>query len=177
MISDALTNQLSTIGASKKFYLNSYLVYMLLKGKNRSSALREITLIAKGNVSIWRCYPKWRIERWNDFVIRNDGWEFVIYKELKGDVTVPRISNSAQQALKRHGDFFVHHQHYSYIRIYGSNIEPYQLPRYVSNRLMLMEMMRQLTHLHERVWHKKSTTTNLPIQVGEYQCKAWTDVD
>ena len=83
--------------------------------------------------------------------MRNDGWEYAIYKELKGEVAVPRISNSAQQALRRHGDFFVHHQQYSYIRIYGSDIEPYQLPRYVSNRLMLMEMMRQLTHLHERV--------------------------
>ena len=143
VINDALTEQLSTIGASRKFYLNSYLVYMLLKGKTRSSALGEVALVSKGNVSIWRCYPKWRIERrWNDFVMRNDGWEYAIYKELKGEVAVPRVSNSAQQALKRHGDFFVHHQQYSYIRIYGSDIEPYQLPRYVSNRLMLMEMMR-----------------------------------
>ena len=41
VISDALIDQLSTIGASKKFYLNSYLVYMLLKGKNRPAALGD----------------------------------------------------------------------------------------------------------------------------------------
>lgn len=137
---------------------------MLLKGNNRATTLGEVASIIKGNVYVWRCYPKWRIERrWNDFMMRNDGWEFEIYKDFKGEITVPRISNSAQEALKRHGDFFVHRQHYSYIRIYGSDIEPYQLSRYVSNRLMLMEMMQQLTHLHEKVWQKKSATTNLPI--------------
>lgn len=42
------------------------------------------------------------------------------------------------------------------------------MPRYVNNRLILMEMMRQLAYLHEHVWHKKSATTKLPIIVGEY---------
>jgi len=40
-----------------------------------------------------------------------------------------------------------------------------------------MEMMRQLALLHEQVWQKKSATSNLPIDVGEYLCKFWTDVD
>jgi len=43
--------------------------------------------------------------------------------------------------------------------------------------MLLMEMMRQLTHLHEHVWQKKSATSNLPIIVGEYQCRAWVDVN
>lgn len=42
---------------------------------------------------------------------------------------------------------------------------------------MLMEMMRQLNYLHEKVWQKKSDTSNLPIQVGEYQCRSWLDVE
>lgn len=32
-------------------------------------------------------------------------------------------------------------------------------------------------YLHESVWQRKSATSNLPIIVGEYQCKAWMDVD
>lgn len=55
--------------------------------------------------------------------------------------------------------------------------EPYQLPRYVSNKVLLMEMMRYLAYLHEHIWQMKSATSNLPIIVGEYHCKAWADVD
>lgn len=65
--------------------------------------------------------------------MRNDGWKYEIYKELKGEITIARISNSTEDALRKHGDFFIHHQHYSYICVYGSIVEPYQLPRYVSN--------------------------------------------
>lgn len=73
VINDALTNQLSSITITRKFYLNSYLVYMLLKGKNGPTALGKVASIMKGNVSMWRCYPKWRIERrWNDFMMRNN---------------------------------------------------------------------------------------------------------
>lgn len=43
--------------------------------------------------------------------------------------------------------------------------------------MLLMEMMRQLTYLHEHVWQKKLATSNLPIIVGEYQCKAWAYVN
>jgi len=41
--------------------------------------------------------------------MKNDGWEYEIYKELKREITVARISNSAQDTLKKHGDFFLHH--------------------------------------------------------------------
>jgi len=30
--------------------------------------------------------------------MKNDGWEYKIYKEIKGEITVARISNSAQDA-------------------------------------------------------------------------------
>lgn len=101
-------------------------------------------------------------------MMKNNGWEYEIYKELKGEITVAQISNAAQDALKKHGDFVLHHQHFSYIRIHESAIRPYQLPRFVSNRMLLMEMMRQLAFLHDQVWQKKLTTSNLPIAVGEY---------
>jgi len=166
------------MGTTRKFYLNSYLVYMLLHDKHMPTTLGKTTWIQKGNYAVWKCYPKWKVERrWDSFTMKNDGWEFDIYKELKGETTIPRISNSTQDALRKHGDFFVHHQHYCYIRIYGSTVEPYQLPKFLSNCLLLMEMMRQLTHLHEKVWQKKSATSNLPIQVDEYQCKIWADVE
>lgn len=95
VLSDTLDDQLSSMAKTKKFNLNSYLVYLLLHGKYRASAHGDISLINKGS-TIWKCYPKWRIERrWESFEMMNDRWEYLIYKEIKGEVAVARISNSA----------------------------------------------------------------------------------
>lgn len=103
-------DQLSSLGTTRKFYLNSFLVYLLLHGKHKPTALGEANLIQRGTYAIWKCYPKWRIERrWENNMMKSDGWVYEIYKELKGEITVVRISNSAQDALRKHGDFFIHH--------------------------------------------------------------------
>lgn len=103
----------------------------------------ELAWIEKETYAIWRCYPKWELERiWDSFIMKNDGWEYDIYKDIKGEITMARISNSAQDALKKHGYFFLHHQHYSYIKIHRSVIQSYQFPRFMSNRLLLIDMMR-----------------------------------
>lgn len=107
VLSDTLADQLSSMGTSKRFYINSYLVYLLLHGKYRPTT-KDVSWVKKGKYAIWNCYPKWKIERrWNSFVIRNDGWEYLIYKEIKGEVAVAKISNSTQDALRKHGDFFI----------------------------------------------------------------------
>lgn len=156
MLSDTLVDQLSSISMSKKFYLNSYLVYLLLHGKYQPTPQGEASWVKKGMYVVWNCYSKWKLERrWDSFMMRNDGWEYLINKEIKGEVVVTRISNSIQDALRKHGDIFIQHEDYSYIRLYGSAMEPYLLPRYVSNRIFLMEMMRHLVSLHENVWQNK----------------------
>lgn len=54
VISDAITNQLSSMGIAKMFYLNSYLVYMLLPGKYRPTTLGKTAWIEKGNIVVWK---------------------------------------------------------------------------------------------------------------------------
>lgn len=50
-------------------------------------------MVKKGS-AIWKCHLKWKVERrWDGFVMRNDGWKYLIYKEIKGEVVVARISN------------------------------------------------------------------------------------
>jgi len=100
VLSNTLINQFSSMAKIKKFNLSSYLVYLLLHGKYQPSI--------DGDLTIWKCYLKWRIERrWESFKMMNDGWEYLIYKEIKSEVVVAKISNSNQDALKRHGDFFI----------------------------------------------------------------------
>jgi len=74
VLSDTIAEQLSSMGTKCKFYLNSYLVYMLLHGKYRTTTKGEVAWIEKGTYAIWKCYPKWKVERrWDSFFTRNDG--------------------------------------------------------------------------------------------------------
>lgn len=96
VLSDTIVDQLSYMGTTHKFYLNSYLVYLLLHGKYRPTTQGEAIWVEKGIYVVWKCYRKWKVERrWDSFFMKNDGWKYEIYKELKGEITVTKISNSA----------------------------------------------------------------------------------
>lgn len=94
VISDTIANQVSSMDSAKRFYMNSYLVYLLLDGKERPLVFGDKDKFRKGTYPVWQCYPKWKIERrWSSFFMRNDGWEYEIDKEIKAEVTVQIISN------------------------------------------------------------------------------------
>lgn len=65
---------------------------------------------------------------------------------------VKRISNSVVQVICRHANFFLQYIEYTYIRVYASEENPLLLPKYASDRLVLMEFARQLLFLKERTW-------------------------
>lgn len=48
VLSDTIAEQLSSMASSRKFYLNSYLVYLLLHGKYRPTAEGEASWVQKG---------------------------------------------------------------------------------------------------------------------------------
>lgn len=176
VISDSLLFQLAHIGSSKRFYMNFYLVFLLLHGRNRKSAHADIEVLNNPEKVVWRSYSKcWLESRWDYYAIRNDGWEYQIYKEIKGKQMVKRISNSTIEAICRHANYFLEDPAHTYIWVYGSEVKSYLLPRYASNCLILMEFCRQLLLLYENVWKKKNATTNLPISVGEYTCSTWQE--
>lgn len=156
--------------------MNSYLVFLLLHGKNRKSTYANMEILNNPKKSIWRAYPKWWLEsRWDHYAMRNDGWEYQIYKEIKGNQMVKRIFDSAIEAIRGHAYYLLEDPTHTYIRVYGYEVRPYLLPRYADNRLILMEFCRQLLFLYENVWKKKNATTNLPISIGEYTFSTWQE--
>lgn len=164
MISDSLLFQLAHIGSSRKFYMNSYLVFLLLHGKNRRSAHANVETLHNLEKLVCKAYPRWWLEsKWGYYAMRNDGWEFQIYKEIKGRHMVKRISDSTVDAIQGHVDYFMEDPTHTYIWVYGSQVRPYVFPRYASNHFILMEFCRKLLLLYENVWKKKNGTTNLPI--------------
>ena len=79
----------------------------------------------------------------------------------------PRISDEIKRILQlskqyKVGDQYLYHNHIE-IRIYGCEIPPFRLPKYVPMRLFALEYYRQMInsdHIHFTKAKKKSTTEN-----------------
>lgn len=80
-----------------------------------------------------------------------------------------RVFASAFQVVRPYGDFFLESNNATYIRVYGSQEPPIMLPKYASNRKVIMEFCKQLFYLWKYA-RKKDATFNLPIVIGEYSC-------
>jgi len=80
------------------------------------------------------------------------------------------------------GDWYFYQNH-TVIRIYGCELSPYKLPKYVPMRLFALEYFRQfssvgLTHFHGK---NKKAQLNIRHQLGTFvfnkREEAWNDVD
>ena len=99
-------------------------------------------------------------------------FEAKIYEEVLGRSDVHRIFVEVVTAIKGHV-FFMEDMEFTYLRVYGSKEAPYRLPRYASDRFILMEFSRHLLSVHDKVWVKKAAMTyQLPIVIGNYKCTA-----
>lgn len=108
VISDALWYQLAYFGSFRLFYMNFYLVYLLLNDKMRSKQLADKRYLGKKEFLIWRSYPKWWYHnKARHYYERNDPWEYEIYKDIKGEFVVKRISGVAVQAIRVHANFYL----------------------------------------------------------------------
>jgi len=108
VINDVLRHQLAYFGSSKRFYMKSYLVYLLLHGKIRSRELANEKHLGKKGIPVWRVYLKWWYHnKFQHFYERTDQWEYSIYKDIKGESMVKRISDVAIQAINVHENFYL----------------------------------------------------------------------
>lgn len=86
---------------------------------------------------------------------------------------IPRINEDLKEALDQIGDWFVE-ELFTYIRIYGSEIGPHALLRYILERISLREVVNQttlndqaqkLSKLQKKIW------PNFPIKFGKLSLK------
>lgn len=174
VISDSLVQQLRHIQRTKKFYMNSYLVFLLLHGKERVTSIANTQYLYDPTHPVWENYPQFYAHnKWNsgNWMTITNGFEGKIYEEILGRANVFRISNEAAATIKGHADFFMEDIEFTYLKVYGSKEAPYKLPRYASDRLILMEFSRHLLNIHDKVWVKKASATyQLPVIIGNYEC-------
>lgn len=121
----------------------SYLVYLLLKGKNQTRFHEIKKVIFNKRVAIYIAYPKFhKFEEWNYIHMRKDECEFIIIKELKGAQHVPKISIEVIDFLKSFTYFYLEEFDNSYIRVFGVNVAPLKLPCYLNDKMVFLEFVR-----------------------------------
>ena len=64
---------------------------------------------------------------------------------LQGTPT-KRLSSKVEARIKKFGSWFIQFPQFTYIRVAGSTVCPKRLPRYPPDKVVLLELARQLEH-------------------------------
>lgn len=64
------------------------------------------------------------------------------------------------------GCVFLQFPTFTYIRIGCFTIEPFILPRYPSDKIVLMDLCRQFIHVHEKKSQAHKTSLKFPKAIG-----------
>ena len=88
----------------------------------------------------------------------------------------PRISDEIKRVLQlseqiRAGDWYLYQNH-TEIRVYGTTLIPYKLPKYLPMRLFSLEYIRHILNLYSVIFlaSKNKTQFKLKNQVGPFIC-------
>lgn len=73
----------------------------------------------------------------------NDAFTMHITRTLQGGIH-QRLSPQAKELIEKFGVWFIQFPKFTYIRIQGCSCPSYMLPRYPTDRLILIELVRQL---------------------------------
>lgn len=99
-----------------------------------------------------------------EYQIINEAFIFAIIRFIEGNY-VKRMSLEAAARIAKIGTYYIQFKIFTYLRIASTMVNPKKFPRYPSDRLILLEIVRQLTSLYERVrkQHKKTWVWHITI--------------
>lgn len=85
-----------------------------------------------------------------EYIIVNDAFIFTVIRFIEGDY-VKRLSSEVVAQLITLGAYYIQFKTFTYLRVAGATINPRKLPRYPSDRLVLLEIPRQIESTYDRV--------------------------
>lgn len=154
IISDILCEQLAAVPSTMMFYMNSYLVYIAASHRHFPG------LSTKGDrslIAVWDYYDQLPL-RPNRFHYRRVQGAFFGHYMCLFDKTLKnrRVSYAAREKVSEYGFLFLQFPTFTYMRVGCYSGQPYMLPRYPTNKIILMELGRQImaVHAHQSVKHK-----------------------
>ncbi|KAH9297391.1 hypothetical protein KI387_029073, partial [Taxus chinensis] len=81
-----------------------------------------------------------------------------------------RVLDEAWAEVSKWGCIFLQFKKFTYLRVVMYSGDPFCLPRYLGDRLILMELVRQLLDFHKFQQSKHKAAVSFPISIGRYTC-------
>ena len=115
LISDNLNEQLMNLEHTRKFYMSSYVIYMLARRKNYDG-LRCKGPIGSGtqHLKVHECYPQLHLYSKDDYMRVNDVFTMCIVRTLQKRPHI-RMSMGAMKLVEEYGAWFIQFPTFSYI--------------------------------------------------------------
>lgn len=171
-MSDNLDSQLRNLEADRTFCMSSYLFYSLARTyRYRGLTCRGEVGNKENQFPVYDCYPQLHMEEKFHFKGVNDTFFMHITRTLQGGLH-QRLSQESMDFISRFKYWYIQYPKFTYIRIQGFSRSPYKLPTYPTNRVVLLEVVRQLEGYMtvQRDKQKKAGTSSLTIGNGLETC-------
>lgn len=78
-------------------------------------------------------------EKSKEYRIVNDAFIFVVIQFIEGDYT-KRLFDDVVAQVTTLGEYYIQFKTFTYLRVAGATINPKKLPRYPSDKLVLLEI-------------------------------------
>ena len=105
------------------------------------------------------------------YVRVNDVFTMRICRELQG-YPERRFSPEVMAAISQFGNYFIQFSTFSYLHLPAFDGFPLKLPRYLTDMIMLIEIMRQAVQMNVLSRSLKKKGYEFHMKVGAYSCES-----
>lgn len=174
ILSANLDEQLVGVKADPKFYMISYLVYLLVARKTNYTRLFKRGSMQDANAWPYVVYPqlvkKKLLDQNKEYQIMNYAFIFAIIQVIEGDYA-KRMLVEAVARIAKISAYYIQFKIFTYLRVVGTTVNLKKLPRYPSDTIILLEIERQLTSAYNRVRKHHKKTWVWPITIAHFEVK------
>lgn len=140
ILSENLDEQLVEIKNNHKFYMTSYLLYLLVVRAMDYPRLFKKGIMQDANACPYIVYPQLMKKKVpkniKEYMIVNDA--FIIWF-IKGDYE-KIMSNDVVTKILEFDTYYIQFRTFTYLRVVGMTVNSKKLPRYLGDRLILLEI-------------------------------------
>ena len=103
----------------------------------------------------------------NEYRIVNDAFIFAVIQFIEGDYA-KRLSDEAIAQIIVLKAYYIQFKTFMYLKVASASINPKKLLRYPSDKLVLLEIARQIESTYKRVKRQRRPCWTWPLVIGPY---------
>lgn len=127
---------------TKTFYMSSYIIYSLARAHEYVGLIyRGPVGTRAGELRACESYTQLHYPSKTNYKRVNDAFTMHITRTLQCGIH-QRLSPQAKELVEKFGAWFIQFLKFTYIRIQGCSYPPYMIPRYPTDKLVLLELVR-----------------------------------